>query len=353
MRFLLLLSSLLLTLHTIAGIAQNASKAPAACTPCHAQALSQPDTYMAHALEKVETSRVLSEHPLLQTTVGAYSYRIERKDDQSQYTVTNGSETLTLPVRWAMGADLAIGQTYILERDGELYESRVSWFRELNSLGPTLGSAGSTPANLAEAAGRLLSHEDKVRCFGCHSTDAASGKHLTLEQLTPGVQCQNCHSATDAHLAAMLRKSEGPLIPVGLKNLGNLSAEQAANFCGNCHRTWEEIARQRNPGIGNVRFQPYRLTSSKCYDPDDKRISCLACHDPHQQTNSTLTDYDVKCQACHSNIKSQAKAGAKLCPVKNSECVSCHMPRLELPGAHFKFMDHRIRVVKPNEPYPG
>ena len=151
----------------------------------------------------------------------------------------------------------------------------------------------------------------------------------------------------------MLRKSEGPLIPVGLKNLGNLSAEQAANFCGNCHRTWEEIARQRNPGIGNVRFQPYRLTSSKCYDPDDKRISCLACHDPHQQTNSTLTDYDAKCQACHSKIKSQAKAGAKLCPVKNNDCVSCHMPRLELPGAHFKFMDHRIRVVKPNEPYPG
>jgi hypothetical protein len=28
------------------------------------------------------------------------------------------------------------------------------------------------------------------------------------------------------------------------------------------------------------------------------------------------------------------------------------MPRLELPGAHKKFTDHKIRVVKPNEPYP-
>jgi hypothetical protein len=23
-----------------------------------------------------------------------------------------------------------------------------------------------------------------------------------------------------------------------------------------------------------------------------------------------------------------------------------------LPGAHYKFSDHRIRIVKPNEPYP-
>jgi hypothetical protein len=23
-----------------------------------------------------------------------------------------------------------------------------------------------------------------------------------------------------------------------------------------------------------------------------------------------------------------------------------------LPGAHYKFVDHRIRIVKPNEPYP-
>jgi hypothetical protein len=29
------------------------------------------------------------------------------------------------------------------------------------------------------------------------------------------------------------------------------------------------------------------------------------------------------------------------------------MPKIELPGAHYKFTDHRIRIVKPNERYPG
>ena len=95
------------------------------------EALTQPSTYMAHALETVDKSKILIDHPLLTTTVGKYSYRIERKGTESQYSVTDGTTTVTMPIRWAMGASSAIGQTFILEKDGELYESRVSWFREL------------------------------------------------------------------------------------------------------------------------------------------------------------------------------------------------------------------------------
>ena len=106
---------------------------------------------------------------------------------------------------------------------------------------------------------------------------------------------------------------------------------------------------QRNPGIANIRFQPYRLAGSKCYDVDDARINCLACHDPHREVNANLLDYDAKCSACHGG----GKAGAKTCPVAKQGCVTCHMPKLELPGAHFKFTDHRIRIVKPHQPFPG
>jgi len=100
---------------------------------------------MAHALETVSECRILSTHPLLTYKKGKYSYRIERKGDQSTYSVSDGVQALTMPSKWAMGSSSAIGQTYILEKDGELYESRVSYFSELNGLGPTLGSEGSTP----------------------------------------------------------------------------------------------------------------------------------------------------------------------------------------------------------------
>jgi hypothetical protein len=340
---------------SVSAVAQTDSVAPAACAKCHVEALTQPATFMSHALEAVGTSKVLIDHPVLTTTVGKYSYRIERKGNESEYSVTDGTNTVTMPIRWAMGADFSIGQTYILEKDGQLFESRVSWFQQLNGLGPTLGYVGTTPADLQDAAGRQLGLDEKLRCFGCHATDAVHGKQLTLDHLIPGVQCAHCHQGTEAHLAAMQNGNHDGPVPKELSRLIGLSAYQASNFCGQCHRTWAEIAMEHNPSIANVRFQPYRLTSSKCYDPDDARISCLACHNPHHDFGPKPVNFDKKCLACHAGAKTAKapKPGAKACPVARTNCVSCHMPQLELPGAHYKFTDHRIRIVKPNEPYPG
>jgi hypothetical protein len=304
---------------------------------------------MAHALETVEESRTLIDHPSLSAAVGGYSYRIERHGNQSSYSVSDGVKTVTMPIRWAMGASSAIGQTYVLEKDGEFYESRVSYFGELNGLAPTLGSAGSVPVDVNEAAGRLMSRDDKLRCFGCHATNATLGRQLTLDKMTPGVQCGRCHESIETHLAAKLLDGFELEAPKESSKLHNMTAEQASNFCGQCHRTWEEIALQGNPSIANIRFQPYRLTGSKCYDPDDARIGCLACHDPHHQVSNKPADYDTRCKACHGGGKPEAKA----CRVSRDRCVTCHMPKLELPGAHYKFSDHRIRIVRPNEKYPG
>ena len=328
--------------------AQAGQESSAVCAKCHAEGRTQPATDMAHALETVEQDRILSDHPLLTATVGKYSYRIERKGDQTLYSVTDSTATISMPIRCAMGASSALGQTFILEKDGKFYESSMSWFRALNGLGPTLGQESSRAANLDEAAGKLLSQGDARRCFECHATDAVSGEQLTLDKMTPGVQCSQCHEATQEHLVALVKGSGKPVVPAGLAKLRDLSAEQASDFCGRCHRTWSDVVTRQAYSINNVRFQPYRLWSSRCYDPDDARISCVACHDPHTEVSKEPTDYDAKCQACHGG----GKAGAKACRVSRSNCVSCHMPKTELPGAHYRFSDHRIRVVKANEPYP-
>lgn len=328
--------------------AQAGQDNPAACSKCHAEGRSQPDTGMAHALEPVDRDPVLVNHPDLTATDGKYSYHLERKGDQTLFSVTNGTDTLTLPIRYAMGASSAFGQTFILEKDGKLYESRLSWFRELNHLGPTLGQQ-TVPADLNQAAGRPLSDDETQRCFGCHATNAISDKkQLTLEKMISGVQCSHCHQAVNEHLAALVKGSGRPVVPKGLASLRDLTAEQAGDFCGRCHHTWSDVVNRGDYNITNVRFQPYRLWGSLCYDPDDARISCVACHDPHKEVSAETADYDSKCLACHGG----GKAGAKTCPAAKSNCVSCHMPKTELPGAHFKFTDHRIRIVKANQPYP-
>jgi hypothetical protein len=326
--------------------AEEASRQLRACATCHpAQAKFHPDTSMAHAMELVPEASILKKHPLLTFEDGGYSYRIERKGDQSLYTVSNGQETLTVPIGWAFGLGRA-GQTYVFQMNGEFYESRVSYYSALDGLDVTMGARNLKPTNLTQAAGRYMGRDEKVRCFGCHATNAHEGSQLTLDRMSAGVQCERCHGPTDHHLEG-LRRGDAKLAK--MTDLRKLSTEDFSNFCGQCHRTWEEIASGGETGVLNVRFQPYRLTNSKCYDTEDARISCVACHDPHKELDRVDANYDSRCQACHVT----GKSNVRVCKIAQSNCVSCHMPKIELPGSHFKFTDHQIRIVRANEPYPN
>jgi hypothetical protein len=138
--------------------------------------------------------------------------------------------------------------------------------------------------------------------------------------------------------------------PVAAKmpKLGSLSAEEMSELCGGCHRTWSQIALNGPRGVLNVRFQPYRLANSKCYDATDSRIRCSACHNPHRPLETNVASYDARCSACHS-----AAGHTKTCSVAKENCITCHMPKIELPGAHKRFADHQIRIVRAGEPYPN
>jgi Cytochrome c554 and c-prime len=322
------------------------SRAVRECATCHpAQAKFHPATSMAHGMELPAECEILKTHPLLTFTEGIYSYRIERKGDASFYTVTDGGQTITAPIGWAFGLGHA-GQTYVFEKDGTLYESRVSYYRALNGLDLTMGAANLKPANIMDAAGRSMAKAEEGRCFGCHATNATEGTKVKLAGLIPGVQCERCHGPAEEHVKQIkLRHAQ----LTKMKDLRGMSAEDMSNFCGQCHRTWDEIASSGVLGIANIRFQPYRLTSSKCYDADDARIRCTACHDPHRELVREDAAYDTKCLACHGG----GKPAAKFCRVAKENCVSCHMPKLEMPGSHYKFTDHNIRIARANAPYPN
>jgi hypothetical protein len=315
------------------------------CGSCHAaESKAHPATAMAHASETVAECVILRSHPLLQTTLGRYSYKIERQGDKSLYTVTNGVESLTVPIKYALGLGDA-GQTYVYEKDGQLFESLVSYYKALDGLDITIGDQPRNQTDLREAAGRLLGANETTVCFGCHTTDSIRNGRLIEEFLIPGVQCESCHGSTANHLAG-LKKGDAQL--AAMKKLTSMNAEDSANFCGQCHRTWEYVATHGPHDLGNVRFQPYRMTISKCFDVDDQRIACTACHNPHGPVDRIAADYDAKCQACHGGGKSEAKT----CKVAAKDCSSCHMPRIDLPGAHHKFTDHNIRIVTANAAYP-
>ena len=318
-----------------------AKAAPSACAPCHrAQTAAFANAGMTRALESGKNSAILGANPKLTAKIGGYSYEIARSGDQSIYTVTDGKETMRIPIDWAFGQGVA-GQTYVFTRDGRWYESRVSYFSALRGLDLTLGAQTMAPRSLLEAAGRLAEPAEMGQCFDCHATDVL--KLPTFSAMIEGVQCERCHGASEAHLRAVRGGSAGNRT---MRKLGAFTTEEMSDFCGQCHRTWSQIAMNGPRGIQNVRFQPYRLGNSKCYDTADSRIRCTACHDPHRDVETRSGAYDSKCAACHS------PGSSRICRVAKKDCVTCHMPRLELPGAHKKFTDHMIRIVKANEPYP-
>lgn len=333
---------------TLALLAISLEGADSVCLQCHRmQAEPQPKTSMAHALESAAECDILKNHPRLTFRNQQYSYTISREQNESVYTVTDGKDSLSVPIAWAFGLGAA-GQTYVFERNGNWYESRVSFYKALDGLDLTMGERNAAAKNIGEAAGRQMNVKEAGDCFRCHSTNATPGGTLDVAALSTGVRCERCHAAAEEHVRAV---KAGDIKHAAMKKLSAMTTEETSEFCGGCHRTWSDIATNGPRGTLNVRFQPYRLTNSKCYDAADKRISCTACHDPHRNVARAAKFYDSKCGACHGQEK--RASGVKACPRATQNCVSCHMPKIELPGSHFAFTDHQIRIARAGEPYPN
>ena len=325
-----------------------------ACAECHKKFTgSYGPTGMAMGMEPVATSKVLSENPQLTMRVGPYTYEIKRNGKQSFYSVTDGKDAISLPITYAFGQG-KMGQTYVLERDGKFYESLVSFYNETKALDFTIGAPRTEPKSLNDAVGRLLTPNEVASCFACHSTGAVvSGSQLRLEKLAHGVRCEGCHGPGGGHIAAI---KEGKPGRTAIFNPGRLGGDELTQqFCASCHRGSNEFALLQSLEINNVRFQPYRIFHSKCYS-DEREISCIACHDPHEPLREDTAYYDKKCLACHSlkNKTGAVKTGAGTsCPAADKNCTSCHMPKIEIKDAHFKFTDHYIRIVRPGEKFPN
>jgi Cytochrome c554 and c-prime len=325
-----------------------------ACAACHADKVTtQKDTPMAHALEPVGDVKVLRTNPRLTFRSGAYRYQVLREGDRATYTVSDGVTTISEPIPYSFGLG-RVGQTYLFRHNGALYESRVTYYESLRGLDFTGGQQQMVSTTVEEALGRRLSAEDARACFACHAPSAVSGSELQLEQFTPGVTCESCHGPGEKHIAAI---KAGQFDDAQIFNPGQLDGiSLSQEFCGTCHRGFGQVMLlPAQGGANNIRFQPYRIFNSRGHNKRDPRISCIACHNPHQEIRRDAAFYDAKCLACHLADAKEAKTEtrtAAACPVGRQQCAGCHMPKLEQPEMHAKFTDHWIRVVKPGAPVP-
>lgn len=101
------------------------------CAECHGNKVaSHSASGMATAMESVADSRVLTANPTMAFRSGPYSFEIKRSGSQSFYAITDGKETITLPIMYAFGQGKA-GQTYVFQYEGAFYEGLVNYFKEV------------------------------------------------------------------------------------------------------------------------------------------------------------------------------------------------------------------------------
>jgi hypothetical protein len=332
----------------------------AECARCHkAKAASQARTAMARTATRAADSEVLSTHPLLTFRAGSYVHEIKTEKGTSVYSVSDGNGKVSAVLGWAFGVG-KVGQTFIFEREGTMYEASASYFGTLDALDFTPRRALDRPTNVEAALGRALSPTEARRCFGCHTTAFSSRAASSVAEMMPGVTCEACHGPGRAHAEAMRQDKEDEGL-AAIVNPAAFNPMDSVDFCGACHATYWDVTLAGEKGISALRSQPFRLQSSRCWGEGDRRITCVACHNPHEPLERAAGFYDARCLTCHRATDTPSDSDRASAPISLSaisphapsckarareQCTTCHMPKYKVPEMHFSFTDHLIRIVR-------
>jgi Cytochrome c554 and c-prime len=331
-----------------------------ACMGCHKDEVDrQRQTPMAHAAWKAPETEALRSNALIANTTEPFKTEIVRDRKGSTYSVARGGDAITGQILWSMG-DGIMGQTFVVQSGEGLCESQLSYFQAIGGLDLTPGHERAAPQDLEHAFGLRQTMETVQQCFGCHTTGSSVRGGFDQARATPGVTCEACHGPGARHVKAMKADEEesGKSEMLDPRMFGPV---KLVDFCGACHRAPLDVIAAKDFLPINIRFQPYRLSKSRCWSRPDPRLTCIACHDPHENLVQDAGYYDGKCLACHGKDSanplqagegSQAVDRPAICKVSSRNCVSCHMPKYAVPRMHGSFTDHDIRVVRQGEQYP-
>ena len=297
-----------------AGVAWAGMVGPEACRPCHrGEYETQSRSRHSRALRPILESplpALLAGVSIRERSGVAFEYR-PGKD--ALIAIVNqgtarGTAQLAVNLEWAFGAG-AQAYTPVGRRGGRYFEHRVSYYTSASRPGRTLGHPGEPSRSLESAIGIPQDAVTISRCFDCHATGVRPGPDLGT--MRPGVTCDRCHGDVGAHLART-----GPMAdPIAA--LSRLDAAASVEFCAQCHRS-----APASDDAFTIRFQPVGLMASRCFRQSG-RLSCVTCHNPHEDARHDPDFYVAKCLGCHASGEGRPGCGR----AERRDCLPCHMQR--------------------------
>ena len=323
-----------------------------ACSSCHSEIYrSYTKTVMARASGLAADGLITGEFSHKQSGV---RYRLYQQDDRTWMSYEREKESGFRGQRellYFIGSGVK-GRSYLFSVQGFLFETPINWYSQEHrwNMTPAYTESRESPMNLPAVVDCLNCHTSGLQPPLAGTDNRFSGKPF----LHGGITCERCHGVDEGH-----QEGKGPIV-----NPAKLPPERRDSICMQCH--FEGTVAVEQPDKHLYQFQPgdklsdyvhyflltgsppektqalsqvQALSLSLCKRKSGDKMSCVSCHDPHQEPSAAekAAYYRSKCLNCHGE-----RFAAKHHPDK-LDCAQCHMPSLPNQAvAHTQSTDHRI-----------
>jgi tetratricopeptide (TPR) repeat protein len=358
----------------------------AACAQCHAEIA---ESFAKHPMG--QSAAIAAEAPTpglegpteparISFEAKGLEYSVERRDGRIYHSEVRKDSSGRVVAKVEVEAAYAIGsghrgRSYLLEKDGYLLQSPISWYTEKGTwdLSPDSQLGENHHFERPIDPGCLYCH---VNRFQPVEGTINRYKSPIFDGLTIG--CERCHGPGSLHADKPLSTAGGYSLIV---NPARLEPSLREAVCEQCHlggrARIERLDRRLTdyrPGLpldefvsiyvntesqsGSFRAIGHveQMHASRCYQQSDGQLGCISCHDPHvlPSPNEALAYYRTRCLNCHGAESTRAATlpMAPGCRLPEEErrrqsqgdhCTECHMPRSSLANvAHTAATDHRI-----------
>ncbi|MBX3444039.1 MAG: hypothetical protein KF774_16645 [Planctomyces sp.] len=357
-----------------------------ACAACHQKEV---DEYHGHPMasslastlgaEPVESYEQTEFSPLpgfeyyVERNEDAVIHHERRRDADGEVIYDQG-----IPVHFAVGSGTR-GRTYLINDEGRLYASMVTWYTESGQWGL---SPGYQP-------GLNLRFERRVSegCIACHSGrvekhPAEQDRFASQPFLEESIGCERCHGPGESHIAFRSgtpeANSSDPIF-----NPANVSDARRDAVCNQCHLqgrrrvvrygksefdfrpgqflsdNWITFLKTEGVAEGDAAAvsQVEQMYASRCYTATQGALSCITCHDSHDvpQGEARHAAHRQKCLSCHSPGQTECSESLETrhAATEVDSCMVCHMPKFPAVDVHAAQTDHRIlKRPAPNRAEP-
>jgi hypothetical protein len=342
-----------------------------ACRSCHPERhVSFRRTGMGRSMAPVDPAReppdAAFDHP-----PSKRRYEVRRRDGRlwhRELLLGGGTKEVLLaehPLKYVVGSGRHT-LTYLVEADGFLVESPVTWYASRKAWGMSPGYDKPHQLGFERATGET--------CLHCHTgrAEAVGGSQHRMRVEEAAIGCERCHGPGSLHVrrqAGRKPPAAGAEADYTIVNPSRLSRHLAEAVCQQCHLQGGATAMGRGrkqsdfrPGLPLEDFrQDYwpevpdasmtvtghveQMHLSPCYQRSDC-LSCVTCHDPHDMPAAAerVGYYKAVCQQCHRPGSCTVGAERRLKESPEDDCVHCHMPPSLTEIPHVAFTHHRIGI---------